>query len=876
MSIRKTVVTIMALCCIVQASAFATTYGYGNQINISGATLFANFFAAPAGTNDWIGVDQGTNYSDSTGSQLYTDGDFLMGYDPYNPSLPDQLAFGDWTSTDPNARWIVQSRGVGSGTGLKELDLYYNTAPPFPTGCPACVANPNFVYPNDKSYINRTQWGYSGGIMGPGVSSNPGGCVVVPPRIDMAVMDVPTRWLVVAGSSSSANWHGHPLDAADGYGQNPITSWNTSQSNKLKTLTNLNLNSTPDALTIVDSPVAWVPIAFITNQGTGLTNVTQNDLEYLYLTGRMPGGENLNACTRDSGSGTRNAAMNSLAIDPSWGRGDNMGTKNSNGNVSYVGPLHQPTNLDGTSVMANAVTSQRLSVGYVGLTTANTATGASNAAYQILSLKKTGSTQYVYPSSTNTVDNADINSGWQVGGNETFATVGSPDPNATYVMPYNRYARDYLWNIEQSIANFISPDSSDDQNNMPGQYLARNWSLTAALQALPQDSAPSVFVTNPNYNAGVNAYYKVNGPLTPARVDGPGKVPTRLTGVTYSDGVSGSNSYYLASDGTHLTYGGNLNARNKIMGDFSGNGTRTIGDISAMMVAFSNPRGFETANGGTGVCPEIIGDFDSDGNFTANDIRYFADGLAVVDPNTRKVNRAVGFALVDQSWTAALATLDSNHPTAGNFFNTTLAHGSYQAGSGWSMADIATHNRRTTKPTIGYTPNADGTIDACDIDYLYFIMRGGLKAQAFGQTLPANCNAWQNVMNWNNLDDAVFVDLSCDLNGDMKVSIDDVREIVLTILGTHFGDANLDGVVDATDIAIVTAHLGQQGGWAQGDFDGDGWITECDLEIAQAAAAGQYAAIETASVGSSADLNGDGIVDFQDFAIFADQWLQTN
>jgi len=128
MSIRKTIITITALCCILQSSVFATAYGNRNQINISGATLFANFFAAPAGTNDYLGVDQGLDYMDSTGARLYTDGDFFRLYDPYNPSLPDQLAFSDWTSTDANNRWVVQSRGVGSGTGLKELDLYYNAS----------------------------------------------------------------------------------------------------------------------------------------------------------------------------------------------------------------------------------------------------------------------------------------------------------------------------------------------------------------------------------------------------------------------------------------------------------------------------------------------------------------------------------------------------------------------------------------------------------------------------------------------------------------------------------------------------------------------------------------------------------------------------
>jgi hypothetical protein len=875
MSIRKTIFTVAVLCCMLQASVFAVTYGNLHQVNISGATLFANFFAAPAGTNDYLGVDQGLYYADSTGADLYTDGDFFRLYDPYNPSLPDQLAAADWTSTDVNNRWVVQSRGVGSGTGLKELDLYYNAAPPFPVNVPPWTANSNFPYPNDKSYINRTQWGFSGGLMGPGVQSNPGGCVVVPPRIDMAVMDVPTRWFVMQGVTANANWHGRPLDAADGYGRNPVTSWNTGQSNLLKSLTNLNLNSPPDALTIVDTQVAWVPIAFIANQGTGLKNVTQNDLQYLYLTGRMPGGENLYACTRDSGSGTRNAAMNSLCVDPSWGRGDNIGTKNSNGNVSYVGPLHQSSNLDGTSVMANAVTSQRLAVGYVGLTTANGGTGTASSAYQILNLKKTGGTQYVRPSRENTVDNDNIDTGWQVGGSETFATVGTPNPAGPYTMSYNRAAQDYLWNISKSIAEFIAPAGADDLNNMPGQYLARNWSLVAALKAIPQDSLPCGFVANPNYNANVNAYYKANGPITPAWVDGPGQVPTRIVGPIYSDGTTGTN--YLFSDGVVRGAGAALNARNTIMGDFDNDGKRDIGDIHNMMVAFSNPRGFEAgAVAGQGVCPEIIGDFTADGNFDGNDIRYFADGLAVVDPCSRQVNRAVGFALVDQSWTAALAATlgDVSHP-AGNFFNTTLAHGTYAAGSGWSKADVASHDWRTNKPKIGYAPSADGVIDACDIDYIYFIMRGGLKAQAFGQTLPVNCNAWQQSMCWCDLDDAIWMDLTCDLNGDQKVNIDDVRTIVVTILGTHFGDVNLDGVVDATDIAIITAHLGQQGGWAQGDMDGDGWVTECDLEIAQAAQSGQYSQIETSGPIGSPDLNGDGVVDFQDFAIFANSWLKS-
>jgi hypothetical protein len=148
-------------------------------------------------------------------------------------------------------------------------------------------------------------------------------------------------------------------------------------------------------------------------------------------------------------------------------------------------------------------------------------------------------------------------------------------------------------------------------------------------------------------------------------------------------------------------------------------------------------------------------------------------------------------------------------------------------------------------------------------------MRGGLKAQAFGQTLPINYKAWQHSMNWDNLDDAIWMDLTCDLNGDMEINIEDVRILVETILGTHYGDVNLDGVVDATDLAIATAHIGQQGGWAQGDVDGDGWITQHDLDIING-----VVLIGNSEAGN-ADLNGDGVVDFQDFSIFADQWLQT-
>jgi hypothetical protein len=121
-------------------------------------------------------------------------------------------------------------------------------------------------------------------------------------------------------------------------------------------------------------------------------------------------------------------------------------------------------------------------------------------------------------------------------------------------------------------------------------------------------------------------------------------------------------------------------------------------------------------------------------------------------------------------------------------------------------------------PVAGGPPMGwDGVVDATDVDYV--------------------CGS---VGDWSNLDEAVFMDLSCDMNGDMTVSYDDVRELVEQILGTQLGDADLDGDRDANDEAIVLATIsagagGCNGdascGWADGDFNCDGTVDTVDVTI---------------------------------------------
>jgi len=164
--------------------------------------------------------------------------------------------------------------------------------------------------------------------------------------------------------------------------------------------------------------------------------------------------------------------------------------------------------------------------------------------------------------------------------------------------------------------------------------------------------------------------------------------------------------------------------------------------------------------------------------------------------------------------------------------------------------------------------DADVDTDADDIDVL-FDRVAALAGQGLDPTtgvtldgLPLNFLS-VGPDNWQPDLDLSATDMVLDLTGNSRIDLGDVRMLIQNILDTAFGDANLDGVVDATDQALVQGNLNTPGGWADGDFNGDDIVDQLDLDI-----------LNGNLPGIPGDLNGDGFVGLDDLDIILQNWNQ--
>ena len=68
-----------------------------------------------------------------------------------------------------------------------------------------------------------------------------------------------------------------------------------------------------------------------------------------------------------------------------------------------------------------------------------------------------------------------------------------------------------------------------------------------------------------------------------------------------------------------------------------------------------------------------------------------------------------------------------------------------------------------------------------------------------------------------------------DLNDSGAIDLEDLRIWVEELVGTHLGDADLNGEVDFADFLSLSANFGQDGGWEAGNFDDSGDVQFADF-----------------------------------------------
>ncbi len=837
---HKRLMSIAGIAALLAVVGTAGAQGY--EVSVSGATLFEAFFQTQGSTNDFI--DANNN-----------------GVSGFNNGSPDQLA-PDHTVQGSNPWWHVYYRGVGSGNGLKEMVRSnlerINGTVPHPVGIYTGEGDPAIHNRVDVTDLNGN------GVAGDGPDMLLDGQT----HIDIGVMDVPTKWFNTASGVPTAAKG--PVFAAKptqtGYGDNPMTSTH-GQANTLKNLEwngdSLNTNTDdPDNRTVFDTEIAAVPIAYIVNQGTGLGtndskgygqnngNVKVTELQALFTTGRMPNGENLVACTRDSGSGTRNGAMNTIGVDPSWGRGDNMFEKTKHTPYTAVGPDHQNTNWGSSTRMEKTTKNTRLAVGYTGLMGNSKAIHEHEKGwYEIANIMNDhlGGDTYVRPTRDAVLQRSTDEDEWyRIMGLETMATVGDPFDDSKAAMS-NPHAADYIRNIVESIANFEAFQGTDVNNfGMPGQVLATEFVLPAALQAKPNQADPTDFqalAQNTDLrdwlfrwnswlaeNPGTDTWNSPDSSNDRLKGWGEGGSAHGVKGPWYGlVPVRDDGHEFIDVDGNILTQDTPIKKRNALAGDFNYDGIRNSDDIAEMLNAEAQGAAWaDSANTNPGTdgyaCLELLGDFDTDGDFDAEDVRYFADGLAI-DPSTGMLDRAGAFTAIDNA-------------AKGNYFGTALATGkTYEAGD--ARGDIAgdapiganpdkadaqdAHQKWGVAP--GAAPyGADNVVDADDIDYLNYVRNGGYVPAGYDGFVTLN-----DGLDFADDSEAVFTDLSCDMNGDFVVDKTDADILVGDILGTGYGDADLNRKVELADFTALINGWGSDAGWVAGDFNGDGDVNLTDF-----------------------------------------------
>ena len=211
--------------------------------------------------------------------------------------------------------------------------------------------------------------------------------------------------------------------------------------------------------------------------------------------------------------------------------------------------------------------------------------------------------------------------------------VGNNNPSMR-----NVEAAAFVNNITRSIEGFASVPANVANVGMPGEYIATLLIPVAAQERVQSELDPTDWIANPDFVPSLQNYL-LTGLNPPSVLANPifdngnfgsvtlnGQNPFRTTGQTYSDGVTGSSTHYLSQGGEQLAYNSATRSRNRIAGDFNGDGLRNVNDIADMLPALGSPQrrarlggpagtGRHRRSPGTDASIEILGDFNADATY---------------------------------------------------------------------------------------------------------------------------------------------------------------------------------------------------------------------------------------------------------------------
>jgi hypothetical protein len=182
-----------------------------------------------------------------------------------------------------------------------------------------------------------------------------------------------------------------------------------------------------------------------------------------------------------------------------------------------------------------------------------------------------------------------------------------------------------------------------------------------------------------------------------------------------------------------------------------------------------------------------------------------AELVVLLRPDPSGVNTDVVRVLEDEVLYDDLGPWPINADGSGNSIQRLSMTSFGNDGSSWFGGPATPGTQSTSLPG---DLDGNGTVDAADINALFEQMRSPTP------------------------------DLSFDLNGDSQVDALDRDVLIKQLIGTYYGDANLDGVFNSGDLVTVLGELQYEDAipgnstWETGDWNGDGDFTTADLVLA--------------------------------------------